>query len=125
MNRLLLFSATLLCAALTLPILFGSCTAKPRAEGDTFTISGFVARPGRYRLPVNEPQIFSVRQAIRLAGGPALFAQLRKVKVVRKVSGKTQTSIVNVAKVTGDQRGQDMQVQPGDVIIVPEKIPVF
>ena len=76
--------------------------------GQRFYISGFVKRPGAYRLPAGT----TVSQAIVQAGGLADTGTERRVRVVRLVNGKH----VESAAQPGDR------VLPNDEIKVPRRM---
>lgn len=88
---------------------------------DLFTVFGQIGRQGKYELPAYAD--LSISQALLTAGGPAQFANLKKVKVIRKTPSGNKTIIVNVEAIM--EKGQlerDIYIRAGDVIIVPEKI---
>ena len=76
--------------------------------GQRFYVSGFVKRPGTYRLPAGT----TVSQAIAQAGGLTDIGTERRVKVGRVVNGK----IVETAVQPGDR------VLPNDEIRVPRRM---
>jgi len=82
-------------------------------------ITGQVHSQGPIEIPPDET--FTVSRAILKAGGFADFANKRKVKLVRKNS--SQTIIVDVdAIVRKGHFDKDPAVEPGDTIIVPERL---
>jgi polysaccharide biosynthesis/export protein len=88
---------------------------------DTYTVFGFVIRQGPYELPWD--QDVSITQALLRAGGPAQFANLKKVRVLRKLpSGQTKTIQVDVKSIMSLGRmDRDIYIRTGDVIVVPEQ----
>lgn len=96
-------------------------TAGERSAG-LFYITGAVRGGGPMEIPFNEK--FTVSKAILRAGGFAEFANQRKVLVTRpKPDGSTETLTVNVKEVI--ERGRqdlDIEVQPNDLIRVPERL---
>ncbi len=80
-------------------------------------VLGFVARPGIY--PIKDRT--TVLSAISLAGGPMERGAMRSTVVVRGDPAKPQRVACNIAKLIdkGDF-SQDIALQPGDVVIVPE-----
>lgn len=89
------------------------------------TIYGQVIRQGRYELAPEED--LTVSQAILRAGGFSQFAKDTSVKVIRKVPGRSNvTIIVNLKDVmTKGRLEKDIPIRGGDVIIVDEKLVNF
>ena len=106
---------------------------KPFTEGDIDTmvsevkggvvyIYGMVNSPGVVQIP--EDETLTVSKVIIRSGGFGDFANRKKVKLIRKspVTGKAETTIVNVVNIL--HRGkleEDRVVQSEDIIVVPEK----
>jgi protein involved in polysaccharide export with SLBB domain len=94
----------------------------PAFNADYITVYGQVSRQGRYEVEPGED--LTVSQAILRAGGFSQFAQDEKVKIIRRVPGKGNvTIIVNLRNVM--MRGKleyDIPTRGGDVIIVDEKL---
>jgi polysaccharide biosynthesis/export protein len=90
-------------------------------ESETFTVFGQVLRQGKYELPMDED--VSVSQAVLRAGGPAQFARLEAVKVLRALpTGGTKTILVDLKSImVKGQLSKDIYIRGGDVIIVLEK----
>jgi protein involved in polysaccharide export with SLBB domain len=83
-------------------------------------VSGQVTKPGPVDIPVNQP--LKLSQAI-LQVGPTQWAKLTNVKVVRE---NGQTIIADVDAVLNKGKVEkDMVLEPGDLIIVPERGVVF
>jgi protein involved in polysaccharide export with SLBB domain len=85
---------------------------------DFVTVYGQVMRQGRYQL--NAPM--TVPQVLQLSGGPTDRANLRKVKVIRKMEGKNVSIYINLKRA---EAVADLLVKPGDVIIVDEVLKDF
>ena len=85
-------------------------------------LTGAVAGGGPQDIPPNEK--FTVSKAILRAGGFTDFANQRKVKLTRtKTDGTTETRIVDVKEVIEKGRQDvDVEVQPNDFIVVPERL---
>jgi len=87
-------------------------------------LAGQVARTGPLSIPADGE--LTVSQAIIEAGGMGDFADQRKVKLVRKLSpntDKTKTYIIDVKEIIREgKRKNDMILQPGDYIIVPQRL---
>jgi protein involved in polysaccharide export with SLBB domain len=88
--------------------------------GELFTIFGQVARQGKYEMPSDSD--LSISQALLTAGGQAQFANMKKVKIIRKTPTGNKTIVVDVdAVMTKGALERDIFIRAGDVIIVPEK----
>ncbi len=79
------------------------------------SVLGQVNEPGSY--PFKER--LTLVQAISLAGGLNPLAQAKKVKLIRDSDGARQTYEVNVRQILESKR-EDLPLQPGDVVFVPE-----
>jgi polysaccharide export outer membrane protein len=87
-----------------------------RSQYYKFYVTGKVAKPGEFL--VGKPT--SVLQAIAMAGGLTPFASSRNIKIVRKVAGQDEVYFFNYKDVSkGMMLGQDIILQPGDVVVVP------
>jgi polysaccharide export outer membrane protein len=94
--------------------------AAPGAVGIVYVL-GNVNRPGPLQLPPNE--VFTVMKVVLAAGGFAPFANGAKVRLIRyDATGKKFETTVSVERImkTGAFE-DDLPVQNGDYIIVPEK----
>jgi polysaccharide export outer membrane protein len=79
-------------------------------------ITGQIGKPGPY--PLGGPT--SVLQLIATAGGIAEYADKKKIVIVRRENGKETTLRFNYDDVTkGKNLGQNIELKPGDSIIVP------
>ncbi|OQY57589.1 MAG: hypothetical protein B6245_16245 [Desulfobacteraceae bacterium 4572_88] len=88
----------------------------PKAEN--FYIIGQVKNPGSY--PYLEKEITLVG-AISRAGGFTPAAARNRTRVVRVEDGRGKIIEVRVDAITeAGKKGQDVLIQPGDVIVVPE-----
>lgn len=95
----------------------------PRSRGKIYLV-GAIHTPGPQDISSDET--LTVSKAILRAGGFNDFANQKKVKVTRSTGrGKddTQTFLVNVASVfeDGDTKN-DLVLQPGDLVYVPERL---
>jgi protein involved in polysaccharide export with SLBB domain len=78
-------------------------------------VYGSVKNPGRVLLPENGTS--TIKDAIRLAGGTTIVANLSLVRLQRKqASGKTVSTVVDM---TSDKDGPI--IQAGDIIFVAER----
>ena len=79
-------------------------------------ITGQVGKPGPY--PLGAPT--TVLQLISMAGGVAEYADKKKIVIVRKENGKEITLRFNYDDVLkGKNLAQNIELKPGDSIIVP------
>jgi polysaccharide export outer membrane protein len=79
-------------------------------------ITGEVTRAGAQLLLPN----MTVLQALSSAGGFTQFARLKNIYVLRMEEGKSVRHLFNYKEVVaGKKPEQDIQLQPGDVIVVP------
>jgi polysaccharide export outer membrane protein len=77
-----------------------------------------VGSPGQY--PYTEKEVTLV-EAIGRAGGFTPIAARNRTRIIRQEDGKEKIITVKVDAITeAGMKGQDIQVMPGDVIIVPE-----
>jgi polysaccharide export outer membrane protein len=87
--------------------------AKPRVY-----ITGEVLKPGPYPI---KPAI-NVMQAIALAGGLGPFAAKQRVQLHRKINGADSIFIFDFNAYASGRDGTDnINLQSGDIIIVPER----
>ena len=86
-------------------------------------VSGAVQHPGK----VTGDHTLTALEAIMEAGGFDLDrAQMKSVKVVRTQGGKTHTYIINLKGVqTPGAPVENFYLQPGDIVIVPQKMVMF
>jgi len=85
-------------------------------------VTGEVRNPGRMEVKISELPNFTLLKAIAQAGGFAERGSKSGVKVVRRdEKGQEQTIKVNVKDIEKGKR-PDMNLQEGDVVIVPESI---
>ena len=111
--------------SMNLPVLAGDILFVPSAEqanrGQAYLL-GEVARQGA--LPLSLDGDMTLAKAILGSGGFAQFANDSKVKILRKApDGTKQTLIIDVGRIlkTGAFE-DDVPLENGDVIIVPEKM---
>jgi polysaccharide export outer membrane protein len=88
----------------------------PTAE--RFFIIGEVKNPGSYSITAKE---ISLVEAISLAGGFTPIAARNRTRIVRVEEGVEKIIQVQVDAITGaGKKIQDVNIQPNDVIVVPE-----
>ncbi len=94
------------------------------AEGNSarrVIVLGQVKSPGSYELPADEPM--TLLQAIAKSGGFTGTAAISRITIIRFENGKEQKIVVNMATIIkGGNRSKDIQLQPGDIVSVPETI---
>lgn len=84
-------------------------------------VLGEVAKPGSYPLPTEAG--LTVIEAITLAGGFSQYAAPDRTRVIRKKPGGSSNIPIDVSAVTkrGD-KSKDIQLEPNDVVFVPESV---
>ena len=84
-------------------------------------MSGAVARPGQHRVPLQSNDGLTAFEALMIAGGPTMYADQRHAYILRKNGRGDRVRIaVNLQAITcGELR--DVQLQEGDVIVVPQR----
>jgi len=79
-------------------------------------VTGEVSRPGAYPLL---PQMTAL-QALSSSGGFTQFARIKNIHILRVVNGQKTTIPFNYKQaINGKNPGQDIELQTGDVIVVP------
>ena len=85
-------------------------------------VSGAVLRPGK----IAAERAITVLEAIMEAGGfDAAKADLKKVRVLRQVDGKTMTYSVNLKETLEGVPTKQFFLKPSDIVHVPEKFNWF
>jgi polysaccharide export outer membrane protein len=94
-------------------------TVTVETAGFPIYVSGAVLRP--QKITLDHP--VTVLQAIMEAGGyDPDKANLKKVKIIREQSGKSQTYILNLQPIVQHGgRGESFQLMPYDIIYVPQR----
>ncbi len=85
-----------------------------------FTVMGHVAKTGPYEFTGGET--ITLIQAIAMAGGPTTKGKLSKVTVARPVGNQFQIFEMDAESSARDPKARGFEIQPNDVITVPEKI---
>ena len=83
-------------------------------------VTGQVRQPGGFDIPAKED--LTVSKAILDAGGFSDFSDKKHVRLVRKTADGEKTFVVNVLAIWQGQVSQDVQVQPGDTVVVPARL---
>lgn len=82
-------------------------------------VLGEVKKPGSYAIPTESR--LTALEAISIAGGFTAIAAKDRTKVIRKVSGKSQSLTVEVSSITKrGEKEKDLPLQPNDVVFVPQ-----
>jgi polysaccharide biosynthesis/export protein len=83
------------------------------------SVIGEVNNPGKYDMP--KEKSITLLEAIALAGGFTKDADINKTQIMRVKDGDTQTIVIKVSDITRrGQRDQDIEIEPEDIIFVPE-----
>jgi polysaccharide biosynthesis/export protein len=86
--------------------------------GSQVYITGEVNKPGNYALTPGT----SVMQALALSGGLSKFAAKSRIQIHRRAAGSDQVFLFNYSDFeSGKNLEGDIPLQPGDVIVVPER----
>src|SRR5262249_2947762 len=86
--------------------------------GSQVFITGEVNKPGNYPLMPG----MSVMQAITMSGGFGKFAAKSRIQIHRRVGGNEQVLLFDYSDfLSGKNGASDIILQPGDVIVVPER----
>ena len=102
-------------------VIVGLDSLSTKSRGKVY-LTGQVRTQGALDLMPDEEM--TVSKAILRAGGLADFANRRKVKIVRKKpTGETETIVVDLAAVIDKGKlDKDPVLEPGDMIVVPERL---
>ena len=97
--------------------------SKPRSRGKIYLV-GAIRAPGPQDISSDEQ--LTVRKAILRAGGFAEFADQKNVRITRgsaKSPDEKQTFTVNVAQIfEKGKTEEDINLQPGDLVFIPERM---
>jgi polysaccharide export outer membrane protein len=84
--------------------------------GHTVYVLGQVNRPGQFVAAAN----IDVMQALALAGGTSVFANLDKIKILRRVNKNLIAIPFDYSDIEkGKRLNQNIMLIPGDVVVVP------
>jgi polysaccharide biosynthesis/export protein len=93
---------------------------KTRVTGKVY-VTGQVRNKGGFEIPAGETM--TVSKAILSAGGFSDFSDKKNVRLIRKTAQGEQTYIINVLNIWERGRlGEDLAVQPEDLIVVPARL---
>ena len=85
-----------------------------------FTVLGEVQRPGAYELP--DRDAIDLLEAIGMAGGYTRIAEPSRITLKRVVGGRETILKLDAKKMAREGDGRPVEVKPGDVITVGERI---
>jgi polysaccharide export outer membrane protein len=80
-----------------------------------FYVLGEVSKPGMYKLMSGEV----LSQALAAAGGPTEYANLRKIKLIRRSGDQQVEMTINFSGVRSGDLRADVPLERGDTITVP------
>ena len=84
-------------------------------------VTGQVRNSGSFDIPAGET--LTVSRAILKAGGFSDFSDKRNVRLFRRATSGDRAFTVNVQEILGKGKlNEDVVLQPGDVIVVPERL---
>ena len=86
----------------------------------SFTVLGEVQKPGSFDMP--DRSSVSLLQAIGMSGGYTRVANPANVTVKRKVKNQQVVFRLNAKKMAAGGSTESFEIQPDDVITVPESI---
>ena len=93
-------------------------SAVREGSGSLVYITGEVNKPGPYPLTPG----MSVMQAIAMSGGLGRFAAKSRIQIHRRVRGAEQVFLFDYGDfLSGSNPASDIVLEPGDVIVVPER----
>jgi polysaccharide biosynthesis/export protein len=82
-------------------------------------VLGQVARPGAFTVGADHG--LTASKAVSMAGGFTRVANESDVRLLRRAAdGSSKTFVVDLARVVGGHPEEDVPLQPGDVLYVPE-----
>lgn len=85
--------------------------------GNRIYVIGKVNKPGDFPIIARD---VTVMQALSMAGGLTPFADEKKIKVLRMENGQQRSIPFDYRKIRrGEELGQNIALQAGDVIVVP------
>ena len=87
----------------------------------TFYVNGAILNGG----PQTSDRPLTALEAIMQAGGPSPTANLKKVQITRKEGNKYKHFKLNLKDVLDGKKEGTFQIQPSDIIQVPEKFVIF
>jgi polysaccharide export outer membrane protein len=103
-------------------VIVGLDSIGTKARGKVY-LTGQVRTQGG--MDIMPDEVLTVSKAILRAGGLADFANKRKVRLIRKKPGEnaTTTTIVDIAEILDKGKiDKDIVLEPGDLIVVPERL---
>ena len=102
----------------TAPQVTITLSAVREGMGSQVFITGEVNKPG----PIPLMPGMSVMQAIAMSGGLGRFAAKSRIQIHRRVRGAEQVFLFDYSDfLSGSNPASDIVLEPGDVIVVPER----
>jgi protein involved in polysaccharide export with SLBB domain len=88
----------------------------------TVYLTGSVPSPGMHNVPVLAGRRLGVYELLLVTGGPGKFANINRVELLRvDASGRRQRTIIDLRPIR-EGKADDVPVEEGDIIHVPEKV---
>ena len=84
-------------------------------------MSGAVARPGQHRMPLQAQGNLTAFEALMTAGGPTTYADQGRAYILRKTAAEERSRIPVNLKAVSRGEARDVQLQEGDVVVVPQR----
>lgn len=102
-------------------VIIGLDSVSSKSRGKIY-VMGQVRNQGPQDIPADET--FTVSRAILRAGGFADFANKKKVRLTRKLpNGGSETTAIDLVQVLDKGKtDKDVELQPDDLIVVPERL---
>ena len=86
-------------------------------HAEKIIILGQVVKPGTYAISAEEP--VTLLRAISMASGFTNIAAVNNVRIIRMEKNKKVTRVVRAAEII-DGKKEDVPLEPGDIVVVPE-----
>jgi polysaccharide export outer membrane protein len=104
-----------------LKALFGEWIVTPVVDvkilNKDITVMGEVRTPGVYDIDKNQNSLFEM---IARSGGLEDYANIKYIKIFRQEGPHVRVATINL-RVYGDYLGQNIQLLPSDIVVVPSK----
>lgn len=86
-----------------------------QAGGLQFFLIGSVVHPGEYSFPA----VPSVWDLLLAAGGPADNSNLRQVRLIREIAGRTEVTQLDLSGLLEGGETPVVDLKPGDTLVIP------
>ncbi|MGB8168557.1 MAG: polysaccharide biosynthesis/export family protein [Chthoniobacteraceae bacterium] len=104
-------------------VIVGLDSLGTKSRGKVYLTGQIRAQGG---MDIQPDEVLTVSKAILKAGGTADFADRKKVKLIRKKAGDpnaTTTTVINLIEILDKGHiEKDVVLEPGDLIVVPERL---